>query len=157
MQWVGPEYGTDHPGIWLCFSEDLETWSELILIAKPEFDWEDNRIGGSTPPLRTDAGWLVFCHGVQTEDRATRRVCYRLGAMLLDVDDPTQVIARTSQPIMEPEAYYEKFGLYVPNVIFPTANVVKDGLVYLYYGVCDTAIALATAPLDALVARVLRG
>ncbi len=157
LQFVGPDYGTDYPGIWICFSEDLETWTEPTLLIKPEFAWEDNRIGGSTPPLRTEAGWLVFYHGVENQDPATRRVCYRLGAMLLDLDDPTRVLARTSNFLMEPETYYEKFGLYIPNVIFPTANVIKDGLVYLYYGVCDTAIALATVPLDELVARVLAG
>jgi predicted GH43/DUF377 family glycosyl hydrolase len=157
LQFVGPEYGTDYPGIWICFSEDLETWSSPTLLIKPEFAWEDNRIGGSTPPLRTEAGWLVFYHGVENQDPKTRRVCYRLGAMLLDLDDPTRVLARTSDFLMEPETYYERFGLYIPNVIFPTANVVKDGLVYLYYGVCDTAIALATVPLDDLVAQVLRG
>ena len=49
---------------------------------------------------------------------------------------------------MEPEAYYEKFGLYIPNVIFPTGAVVVDGLVHIYYGACDTAIGLATVPLE---------
>ncbi|GAC1435031.1 MAG: hypothetical protein NVSMB6_31950 [Burkholderiaceae bacterium] len=64
------------------------------------------------------------------------------------------MLARTPEPIMEPETYYERFGLYIPNVIFPTANVVKDGLLYLYYGVCDTAIALATIPLREVVDHV---
>ena len=155
LQWVGPEYGTPHPGIWICFSEDLQTWTPPVLIAKPEFDWEDNRIGGSTPPLRTEKGWLVLYHGVETQDVRLRRICYRMGALLLDLDDPTRVLARTSRAIMEPETYYERFGLYIPNVIFPTANVVKDGLLHLYYGVCDTAIALATTPLDALVDYIL--
>jgi predicted GH43/DUF377 family glycosyl hydrolase len=155
LHWVGPDYGTEHPAIWITFSDDLHTWDSPTLLALPEFEWEDNRIGGSTPPIRTDAGWLVLYHAVQTLDAFVKRVCYRLGAMLLDGDDPTKVIARTSQPIMEPETYYERFGLYIPNVIFPTGNVVKDGLLYLYYGVCDTAIALATVPLDDLVAHLL--
>ena len=150
---VGP---SGNPGIWLCWSEDLLTWTEPELVAEPAFDWEDNRIGGSTPPLRTPHGWLVLYHGVENQDPRIRRVCYRLGALLLDLDDPTKVIARTSRPIMEPETYYERFGAYIPNVIFPTANVVKDGLLYLYYGVCDTAIALATVPMDELVEYVLR-
>ena len=58
LQFVGPKYGMDYSGIWICFSEDLETWTEPTLLIKPEFAWEDNRIGGSTPPLRTDAGWF---------------------------------------------------------------------------------------------------
>jgi predicted GH43/DUF377 family glycosyl hydrolase len=86
----------------------------------------------------------------------TRRVCYRVGAMLLDLADPRRVLARTHQPLMQPEAYYERSGLYIPNVIFPTGNVVKDGLLWIYYGVCDTAIALATVPLDGLLDHLLR-
>ena len=64
--------------------------------------------------------------------------------MLLDLDDPRKVIARCPDFLMEPKAYYERFGLYIPNVIFPTGNVVVGGTIYLYYGCCDTAIGLAT-------------
>jgi len=154
LQFVGAKYGTERPGIWITFSKDLEHWETPTLIAKPEFRWEDGRIGGSTPPIRTKRGWLTLYHGVEEQHPATRRVVYRLGAMLLDLNDPRKVIARTRDFIMEPETYYEKCGLYIPNVIFPTANVVKDGQIYLYYGVCDTAIALATASLDELVTHV---
>ena len=157
LQFVGPEYGTDYPAIWICFSEDLETWTKPELLVKSEFAWEDNRIGGATPPIKTDKGWLVLYHGVENQDTTKRRVCYRLGAVMLDLDDPTKVIARPANFIMEPETYYEKFGLYIPNVIFPTANIVKEGLLYIYYGVCDTAIALATVPLDDLVEWVMSG
>ena len=144
LQFIGPQYGTNYPGIWICYSEDLQTWTEPELVIKPEFAWEDNRIGGATPPIKTDEGWLVLYHGVENQNPAVRRVCYRLGALLLDLNDPTKVLARTSHFIMEPETYYERVGLYIPNVVFPTGNVVVDGLLYLYYGVCDTAIALAT-------------
>lgn len=155
IQFVGPEYGTELPGIWICFSEDLVHWTEPELLIKPEFKWEDGRIGASTPPIRTDEGWLVFYHGVENQHPPTQRVVYRLGALMLDLDDPRKVIARTRNFIMEPEEYYEKFGLYIPYVIFPTAAVVKEGDVYLYYGACDTAIALATAPLADVVVRVM--
>ncbi|MGB2823472.1 MAG: glycosidase [Phycisphaerae bacterium] len=154
-QFVGPEHGADRPGIWISFSGDLESWTDPVLIAQPEQPWENGRIGGSTPPIRTDEGWLVFYHGVEEEYPPHRRVIYRLGAMMLDLADPAKVLARTPQWIMAPEAYYERFGLYIPNVIFPTAAVVKEGVVHLYYGVCDTAIALATAPLDEVVNHVL--
>jgi predicted GH43/DUF377 family glycosyl hydrolase len=157
LDFVGPDGSQGQPGIWICFSEDLDRWTEPTLLMKPEFAWEDNRIGGSTPPLRTERGWLVLYHGVENQDPRVRRVCYRMGGALLDLEDPTRVIARSSRFLMEPEAYYERFGLYIPNVIFPTANVVKDGLIHLYYGVCDTAIALATAPLEDVVRFVLEG
>ncbi|MBB6050478.1 glycoside hydrolase family 130 protein [Armatimonas rosea] len=156
LHWVGDAFGTPGPAMWISFSDDLHHWTDTQLLAKPEFAWEDNRIGGSTPPLRTEAGWLVFYHGVETIDASVKRVVYRMGALLLDLDDPTKVLARTKEPLMEPEHYYERFGLYIPNVIFPTGNVVKDGLIYLYYGVCDTAIALATAPLEAVLEVLLQ-
>jgi len=145
----------DHPGIYLSYSQDLLTWSQPELVIQPEYAWEGNRIGGSTPPVQTDQGWLVFYHGVENQDPSLRRVCYRLGAMLLDLENPTRVIARTSNFLMEPETYYERFGSIIPNVIFPTGVVLKDGLISLYYGVCDTAIALATARLDDVLARIM--
>ena len=97
----------------------------------------------------------MLYHGVQTKDASTRHVCYRMGAMLLDLDDPTRILARTDHAIMEPTAYYERFGAYIPDVIFPTGNVVVNGALYVYYGCCDTCIALATAKLDDVVAHVM--
>ncbi len=143
------------PSVQISYSDDMETWSEPQVVIHPKFKWEDNRIGGSTPPLRTEHGWLVFYHGVENVYPPTRRVIYRMSAMMLDLAEPTKVLARCPEPIMEPTEYYEKFGLYLPDVIFPTAAVVKDGLVYIYYGVCDTAIALATVGLDELVEYVM--
>jgi predicted GH43/DUF377 family glycosyl hydrolase len=155
LQFVNPDHSSiqalDAPGIWISFSENMQAWSEPELLIQPEQPWEGGRIGGSTPPIETDAGWLVFYHGVETEDPNVRRVCYRLGAMLLDLGDPRRVLARTPEPIMEPEEYYERFGLYIPNVVFPTGLVLNDGLLWLYYGCCDTAIGLATCPLDDLL------
>jgi predicted GH43/DUF377 family glycosyl hydrolase len=149
-------HGEEHPSIRISFSDDLKQWTEPEIVIRPHYRWEDNRIGGSAPPLRTQRGWLTLYHGVQTVDPAARRVVYRLGAMLLDLQDPRRVIARAPEWIMEPEAYYEKFGLFIPNVIFPTGAVVKDGLLRIYYGCCDTAIGLATVPLDELVEHVWR-
>lgn len=156
MHLVGPEYGTTGPSIWLSWSEDLKSWSAPELLVAPAYAWEDNRIGGSTPPIRTEAGWLVLYHGVQEENAEIRHVIYRVGALLLDLEDPRKVIARTPQALMEPEHYYEKCGLYIPDVVFPTGNVVVDGNLHVYYGVCDTAIALATVPLDDLVDYLIR-
>jgi predicted GH43/DUF377 family glycosyl hydrolase len=157
LQFVGPKYGTDQPGIWISFSKDLDTWSDPELLIKPAFKWEDGRIGGSTPPLRTGKGWLVFYHGVENRRPEVRGVIYRMGALLLDLHDPRKVLARTRDFLMEPEEYYEKTGLFIPNVVFPTGNVIKDGTIYLYYGVADTAIALATAEVDEVLKRILDG
>ena len=169
LQFVSPDHSkleaakgqAKSPGIFITFSKDLQTWEDTRLLISAEQPWEGSqpggtgRIGGSTPPIKTDAGWLVIYHGVETIYPPTKRVIYRLGALMLDLENPAKVLARCSDPIMEPQTYYEKVGLYIPNVIFATGNVIVDGILYLYYGVCDTAIALATVPLDELVAHVM--
>lgn len=149
MQYVGKEYGTDIPGIWISYSEDLFEWSEPELVAVAEnFEWEGTKIGAAATPVKTERGWLVLYHGVDANS------VYRVGALLLDLEDPGKVIARTKGPIMEPREYYEKYGLIIPNTVFPTANIIKDGLLYIYYGCCDTCIALATVPVEDLLDHI---
>jgi len=150
-EYVGEEYGTEKAAMWITYSDNLIDWEEPKLLAKGEEPWEIKKIGGSTPPIRTDKGWLTLYHGVDYD------TVYRVGALLLDLDNPEKIIGRTRNFIMEPVEYYEKFGFQLPNVIFPTGNVVKDGLLYIYYGVTDTAIALATVPVDELVEHILNG
>lgn len=152
LQYVGKEYGTSGPSIWISYSDDLMEWSEPKLVAKPENDeWEGGKIGAATNPVKTDKGWLLLYHGVDGDS------VYRVGAMLLDLENPEKVLARTRNFIMEPQEYYEKYGLVIPNVVFPTGCVVKDGLLYIYYGCCDTCIGLATVPVDELIEYVLAG
>ena len=154
LQFVGKEYGTDKAGIWISYSDDLVNWTGTKLIAKPEFAWEDNRIGGSLPPIKTEEGWLVIYHGVQTLNESTRLVVYRAGAMLLDMENPAKVRYRSSKFILEPEMYYEKFGLYIPNVVFPTGGYIDKEMLHIYYGVCDTAIARASVNVHRLLAFI---
>ena len=152
-------------GIFLSDSEDLKTWSDPRPIVRPQFAWEDNRIGGSTPPVEVDAGWLVPYHAVQTVRQfpATpgqigprpNRVVYRMGLLLLDRDDPSKVLARTREPVMEPTEYYERVGLYLPEVIFPTGLVLQGDELRLYYGCCDTCVGLATAKLPEVMRRLV--
>ena len=149
MEYVGEQYGTDRPGIWISFSEDLMDWSapELVAVAEnPE--WEGLKIGAAATPLKTDAGWLVLYHGVDANS------VYRVGALLLDLADPRRVIGRTKKPIMEPECHYERFGLVINNTIFPTANLIVGDQIYIYYGCCDTCISLATVPLADMLAEL---
>jgi beta-1,2-mannobiose phosphorylase / 1,2-beta-oligomannan phosphorylase len=141
--------------IWISSSEDLRSWTAPQVLARARFSWENNRIGGSTPPVRTEEGWLVFYHGVETTDAHVKAVTYRMGAMLLALDNPLRVLARCPFPLLEPETYYERVGLYIPNVIFPTGCVVRGDDVRLYYGACDTAICLAYGSLRQIL-EVLR-
>ena len=149
IEFVGEEYGTDRPGIWICFSDDLHQWSTPVLVARSEEQWEGKKIGAAANPIKTSKGWLVMYHGVDTGS------VYKVGALLLDLEDPTKVVARTKNYIMEPEEYYEKVGLIIPNVVFPTSLVEKDGLLYIYYGACDTSICLATVETEELVNHIL--
>ena len=150
MQYVGKDYGTDIPGIWISYSEDLIEWSKPELVAVAEnFEWEGTKIGAAATPLRTEKGWLVLYHGVDEKS------IYRVGAMLLDLENPAKVLGRTKTYIMEPEEHYEKFGLVLPNVIFPTANIIKDELLYIYYGCCDTCIGLARVQVKELLNFIL--
>lgn len=146
----GQEFAKYGKAIWVTYSGDLKEWSQPRLVAQSRegIGWESGKIGGSTPPIRTTDGWLVIYHG------ACQQNIYRVGAMLLDLSDPTIVLARTRQPVMEPQEDYEKIGPFIPNVIFPCGNVVRDGLLYLYYGCADFCIAVATVELDELVEYV---
>ncbi|MCK9479129.1 MAG: glycosidase [Firmicutes bacterium] len=141
---IGGKY-IGSPGIWISYSDNLKNWTEPEFVAGPKEQWEGAKIGGSTPPIKTDKGWLTLYHGVD-ENKV-----YRVGAMLLDLDNPANVIARTKLYIMEPHEDYEKVGLFIPNVIFPTGNVVSDGILYIYYGCTDTCIAMATVPLHEIM------
>ena len=130
------------PDIWLAFSEDLRHWDghQRLMEARPDSSWENVKIGAAGPPLQTEAGWLLIYHGVSTEHR------YCLGAALLDLHNPTKVIARQREPILEPELNWEVEG-YVPNVVFSCGQVVLGDALYVYYGGADTAIGVATSPL----------
>lgn len=142
--WVGPEYGCEKPSIWISFSDDLLTWEHSEVLASPMFDWEAHKIGGNAPPIKTEKGWLLLHHGVNES------MSYRVGAMLLDLDNPRKVLARTPEPVMEPTERYECEGI-VKNVVFPCGTVVKDGILYIYYGGADTCCCAATVPLKEFI------
>lgn len=151
--WVGADYGVDQPSIWIQFSDDLLCWedkpSTLLITGRPN-SWEE-KIGGSTPPILTSEGWLMLYHGVADGGLAH----YSVGALLLDAQDPTRVIARTPAPILEPELPYELEGFY-NGCVFPTGNVVVDGTLYVYYGAADKYVGVATCALEDLLKYLLQ-
>jgi predicted GH43/DUF377 family glycosyl hydrolase len=119
------------------------------LLITPEYEWERLKVGAAGVPIPTDDGFLVFYHAV---DRAG---IYRVGLMLLDRDDPRKIIARSSKPIMQPEAIYETDGSY-PGCIVPCANVVMDDDVFMYYGAADLYCCLATMKLNSALDYLLQ-
>ena len=137
-----------HPRVWLAYSDDLLHWNEadmaVIYGPRPESQWDSMSVGNNGVPIETSEGWLVLNHGYTPEH------VYRLGAVLLDLDDPTKVIRRPKDPIFWPREIWELRG-DVPNVVFSCANPVVDGTVYVYYGGADHVIGLATCALDDLL------
>ena len=148
VEWTGPEYGCENPSIFLAFSDDMMQWRDDVLLIKGEAAWESKKIGGSTPPLKTDRGWLVLYHGVDKRDDL-----YRLGALLLDLEDPRIILGRTEEALMQPEMDYETDGYYA-GCIFPTGNVIRDGVLYMYYGGADRYVCVATCDLNTLLDHV---
>jgi beta-1,4-mannooligosaccharide/beta-1,4-mannosyl-N-acetylglucosamine phosphorylase len=146
--------------IWINESPDLVYWGESQpLLCVEDVPYATERLGAGSPPIRTEAGWLVLFHAVDVdpsrgkngwEDEWNSR--YTAGAVLLDLENPRQVIAVSHDPLLVPETRYEISEGFRHNVIFPMALVPEpDGTVKIYYSAADTVECLATCSLDELV------
>jgi len=136
--------------IWVSYSPDLINWgrSEFVVGPRTRY-WDSYRIGASAPPIATDRGWLEIYHGVKMTSAGP---IYRIGAVMLDMDDPARVVGQCLPPLLSPREDYERIG-DVGNVVFACGAIVEDdGQVKIYYGAADTAVCVATAPLDDIVA-----
>ena len=131
---------------------EKDTIKKCIRIMGPRMNaWDSLKIGISAPPVKTKYGWLLLYHGVSKSHNT-----YRMGVVLLDLKDPAIVLARSSDAIFEPEEEYEKIGI-VNNVVFPCGLIVKDKMVYIYYGGADKVVGVATMKLDILVGALVNG
>ena len=124
---------------WLGYEQKIETST----IMKRKYFWENLKIGGSVPPIRTEKGWLLLYHAVDDN------FIYRGSVALLDLLNPSKVIARIPYPLLEPAEEYEIKG-DVNNVVFPEGGYVYNGELYIYYGAADKYIALAKIGIDEL-------
>jgi predicted GH43/DUF377 family glycosyl hydrolase len=148
LEWVGPDYGTELAAAWISSAEDLLGFRKSSLLIKQKYDWEAGKLGVNAPPIRTRHGWLTIYHAVGSDKY------YRLGALLLDLNNPAKVLHRTTDWIMQPERDYEIEGYY-RGCVFPCGKVVIDGTLFVYYGAADKYVALATCPLDELLEYLL--
>lgn len=144
------------PSIWISYCpladvrndpRKLALWKDHQLLATPEQPWEELKIGGGTPPVRTQLGWLTLFHGVSGRLVAgvdlQPDVHYAAGVLILDPDDPRRVLYRSSQPVLVPEGPAETEGI-VNNVVFPTGvDLRDDATIDIYYGMADARIGAA--------------
>jgi predicted GH43/DUF377 family glycosyl hydrolase len=139
--------------MWVSYSKNLADWGKSEILMTPRQGmWDSYRIGASVPPIRTEHGWLEIYHGVK---KTAAGPIYRIGTVMLDLEKPDKVIARSDQPVLSPREDYERIG-DVGNVAFACGAVVEDsGEIKVYYGAADTCICVATANFDDLVNTAL--
>lgn len=124
--------------IWIAESPDLIHWgNHRCVMTTRESSWDSVRVGAGAAPIWTDRGWLEIYHGADANH------VYHLGAVLLDLEDPSRVIARSEQPILSPDMDYEKTGFF-GNVVFSNGQVIEGDKITLYYGAADEVICGAT-------------
>ena len=138
----------DNVNNFLMTSTDVRIWRETELIQEPSRPWELMQLGNCGSPMETEAGWLVITHGVG----AFRR--YALGAVLLDLEDPSRVIGHLKEPLLVPVTA-EREG-YVPNVVYSCGSMIHADHLVLPYGFADVGASIATIPLDELLTRLMQ-
>lgn len=121
--------------MWIASSPDLQSWgNHKHLLNTSEEDWDNGRVGGGLVPIKTEKGWLEIYHGATKDNR------YCMGALLLDLENPAKVIAKSEKPIMMPLLPYEKEGFF-GEVVFGCGGIVEGDKLTMYYGVADTSMA----------------
>jgi len=136
-----------YPHILIDFVENLEFDGKRYLkgeyrIGPRRKYWDSRKVGIGPTPLKTKAGWLVIYHAVGEQEPGK----YKMGAMLLDTSDPTRVVVRSRNPILEPEVWYENEG-FKPGVAYPCGSAIVDETLYVYYGAADQVVCAAKSNL----------
>lgn len=139
----------DNENNYLMLSDNVRHWEGTEKIQIPERPWELTQIGNCGSPMETEAGWLVITHGVGPMRR------YTLGAILLDIEDPRQVIGGLDEPLLV--ANEEERDGYVPNVVYSCGSMIHRDLLVLPYGFSDRGAGIATVPLGDLLTLLTEG
>jgi predicted GH43/DUF377 family glycosyl hydrolase len=140
-------------GIWLGYSKDLLTWGEreVVMLPRPGF-WDTHRIGCAAPPMAIKEGWLLIYYGVKVTSAGN---ITRLGAALLDREQPWKVQSRTNIPILSPREDYERIG-DINNMVFSAGAIIEDdGEVKIYYAAADNCLCVGTTKLADILANCL--
>jgi len=135
--------------IWLAESVDGIHWGNHQCILKSRAGyWDSARVGAGAAPIKTAKGWLEIYHGANEQNR------YCLGAVLLDLENPAKVLARTKEPIMEPREEYELSGFF-GSVVFTNGHIVNDDELTIYYGAADEFICGAKFSIEEILGRLI--
>ncbi len=139
-------HGFGLPSIWYADSPDMIHWGNHKCLLRPRTNkWEMRKIGGGAPPIKTTQGWLEIYHGKGENN------IYSLNLLLLDLENPSKILAVGEKPFMYPETDYEKEGFF-GNVIFTNGHVIMpDGTIKIYYGSSDEHICLAETSIEQLL------
>lgn len=139
--------------IWLTYSDDLLHWggSELVISPRGGF-WDESRIGAGATPIEIKHGWLVLYYGVK---ETLGGPIYRIGAVILNREEPTEIVGRTNIPILSPRENYERIG-DVPNLVFPTGALAdNDGNLKIFYGAANSCVCVGTTTIEKIVENCL--
>jgi len=140
-------------GIWVSYSEDLKFWGESEIVMTPrEGYWDRSRLGAATPPVEIDEGWLLIYYGVKDTSAGP---LFRLGAAMLDKENPARVVGRTNVPILSPREEYERVG-NINNLVFSCGAIIEtSGEVRLYYGAAKSDLCIGTTRVETIVKTCL--
>ncbi|MFM2330594.1 MAG: hypothetical protein RLZZ26_101 [Candidatus Parcubacteria bacterium] len=150
--------GEDESRVRVEYSDDLESLAQRRFespdpqkIPDRLIAWHVHTRSAGPPPLRTDKGWLVLYHANDAHEPNQ----YKVGAMLLDLVDPSRVLYRAIAPVISPDEHYENNGK--PGIVYACGAVVRDGTLFVYYGGADKVVCVASTPLNAFVDAIIAG
>ncbi|MEI7777726.1 MAG: hypothetical protein WCI52_03910 [bacterium] len=129
----------------------IKSWSGARDTRDGRVGFWDNRVrGAGPPPIKTKEGWLLFYHAIDMREPTK----YKLGAMILDLDDPTKILYRTKSPLLVPDEAYENHGK--PGIVYACGALVKDDVLYVYYGGADKVVCVATAQFEEFLSDIMK-
>ena len=134
--------------IWITYSDDLEYWgsSDVVITPRGGF-WDSDRVGVAAPPVEIDNGWLALYYGVK---QTSAGPLIRIGAAILEAENPSSVVSRTNIPILSPREEYERIG-DVPNIVYTCGAIFESDLVKLYYGAANSCICVGIVKIQDIV------
>ena len=139
----------DNENLFIMYSDNPHFWNDYRKLLRPSYPWEFIQLGNCGSPIETEAGWLLLTHGVGP----MRKYC--IGAILLDLEDPSKVIGRLKEPLLKPNEN-EREG-YVPNVVYTCGALLHGGQLVIPYAMSDSVSSIATVSMDELLAGLRRG